>query len=144
MTEQQASAEEVIDWAVALENTGGDEALLLELIGPFLEEAQKHLSDMHFALSTQDCVLLNRAAHTLKGSLRIVGASSAMLLAEELESHFKSLADDQKLIKAGKADAAVITPSRLAAAFEEAPRMVNELEAQVSPVMAALKARLGP
>ena len=74
MTEQQTSSEQVIDWSVALENAGGDEALLLDLVGPFVEEAQERLSQIHQALKTQDYVLLNRAAHTLKSLLRTFGA----------------------------------------------------------------------
>ena len=53
MTEQQTSSEQVIDWSVALENAGGDEALLLDLVGPFVEEAQERLSEIHQALKTR-------------------------------------------------------------------------------------------
>ena len=142
MTEQQTSSEQVIDWAVALDNAGGDEALLLDLVGPFVEEAQERLSQIHQALKTQDYVLLNRAAHTLKSLLRTFGAPSAMLLAEKLEDHFAQLATDHRAIEKGHKDPSVITPERVAAIFADAPPMVAEFEPQLHRVLAAAKARL--
>jgi HPt (histidine-containing phosphotransfer) domain-containing protein len=144
MTEQQTSSEQVIDWAVALENAGGDEALLLDLVGPFVEEAQERLSEIHRALKTQDYALLNRAAHTLKSLLRTFGASSVMLVAQELEDHFVKLAEDRRAIDKGTKDPGVITPARIAAAFADAPRMVADFEPQVQRVIAAVKAHQGP
>jgi HPt (histidine-containing phosphotransfer) domain-containing protein len=143
MTEQQTSSEQAIDWTVALENTGGDESLAVELIGAFLEEAPERLSQLHQAIKVQDYVLINRAAHTLKSLLRTFGAPSKVL-AEQLEDHFGSLAADQRSIKKLEKDPSVITPSRIEAAFADAPRMVTELEPHVHRVIAALKARLGP
>ena len=143
MTEEQESTEGVINWSVALVNAGGDEALLLELINIFLEEVTKHLTDIHRALNEQDYVLLNRAAHTLKGSSRIFLASTLMERAQQLEYQFRELAEDHKAIGKGQKDASVITPSRIAVAFAEAPRMVAELEPQLDRVVAAMKARLG-
>ena len=142
MTEQQASSEEVINWAVALESTGGDEALLVDLIGPFIEEAQERLAHIHQALKTQDYVLANRSAHTLKSLLRTFGASSAMLLAEKLEDHFAKLATDGRDTEKGTKDPRIITPERIAATFADAPRMVVDLEPQVHRVLAAVKAHL--
>lgn len=142
MTEQQECSEQVINWSVALESTGGDEALLLDLIGPFVDEAQERLSHIHHALKEQDYVLLNRSAHTLKSLLRTFGASSVMALAEQLEDHFGELASDQRAIEKGTKDPSAITRSRIAAAFADAPRMVTELEPQLHRVIAAVKARL--
>ena len=143
MTEERESPEGVINWSVALENAGGDEALLLDLVNIFLEEAAKHVAEIHQALNEQDYVLLNRAAHTLKGSSRIFLASTLMERAQQLEYQFRELAEDHKDIGKGLKDASVITPSRIAAAFADAPRMVAELEPQVDRVVAAMKARLG-
>jgi HPt (histidine-containing phosphotransfer) domain-containing protein len=142
MTEQQTSSEQVIDWSVALENAGGDEDLLLDLIGPFIEEAHERLSHIHQALKTQDYVLINRATHTLKSLLRTFGASSTMLLAEQLEDHFGGLATDRRAIEKGTKDSSAISPERIAAAFADAPRMVAEFEPQLHRVLAAVKARL--
>ncbi len=144
MAEQQDSPEQVIDWSVALENTGGDEALLRELIGPFVEEANERLGHLRQALKEQDYVLLNRAAHTLKSLLRTFGASSIMTMAQQLEDHFGELAADRRAIDKGTKAASVITPERLAAAFADAPRMVSELEPQVQRVIAAVKAHTDP
>jgi HPt (histidine-containing phosphotransfer) domain-containing protein len=144
MTEQQTSSEQVIDWSVALENAGGDEALLLDLVGPFVEEAQERLAQIHQALKTQDYVLLNRAAHTLKSLLRTFGASSTMLVAQQLEDHFVKLAEDHRAIDKGTKDPSVLTPARIAATFADAPRMVADFEPQVQRVIAVVKARSGP
>ena len=144
MTEELQSPEQVIDWSVALDNTGGDKALLLELIGPFVEEAQERLSHLHQALKDQDYVLLNRAAHTLKSLLRTFGASSAMLVAQQLEDHFGELAADHRAIEKGTKEPSVITPERIAATFADAPRMVAEFEPRVHRVIAAVKAHQGP
>jgi HPt (histidine-containing phosphotransfer) domain-containing protein len=144
MTEQQACSEEVIDWAVALESTAGDEDLLVDLIGPFIEEAHERLAQIHQALHTQDYALINRAAHTLKSLLRTFGASSAMLVAQQLEDHFGGLAADGRDTEKGTKDPSVITPERIAATFAVAPQMVTELEPQVHRVLAAVKAHLKP
>ena len=143
MTEQPKKAEQVIDWSAALESTGGDEAMLIDLIGPFIEEAQERLAHIHQAIKSQDYVLLNRSAHTLKSLLRTFGASSVMVLAEELEAHFAPLAADRRAIEKGTLDPNVITPSRVVATFVDAPRMVTEFEPQLHCVIAAVKARLG-
>jgi HPt (histidine-containing phosphotransfer) domain-containing protein len=142
MTEERESPEGVINWSVALENAGGDDALLVDLVNIFLEEAAKHVSEIHRALNEQDYVLLNRAAHTLKGSSRIFQASTLMERAQQLEYQFRELAEDHKAIGKGLKDASVITPSRIAAAFAEAPRMVAELEPQLDRVIAAMRQRL--
>jgi HPt (histidine-containing phosphotransfer) domain-containing protein len=141
MTEQQASSEEVIDWAVALESAGGDESLLQELTNIALAESQERLSDIHVALLDQNVELIHRAAHTLKTLLKTFGAPSTVV-AEQLEHHFKEIANDDKEIRQGKKDPGVITPERLVAAFADAPRMVNELEPQLRLVIAAIQARL--
>ncbi|MCU0872234.1 MAG: Hpt domain-containing protein [Pirellulaceae bacterium] len=142
MTEKPTSSEQVVDWAAALKSTDGDEAMLIDLIPPFLEEAQERLSHIHDALNSQDYVLANRSAHTLKSLLRTFGASSAMLLAEQLEDHFGGLAADHRAIEKGTKDPSVITPERIAAVFADAPRMVAEFEPQLHRVLAAVKARL--
>jgi HPt (histidine-containing phosphotransfer) domain-containing protein len=137
------NADELIDWSVALQNAGGDESLLVEVFGLFLEEAQERLSHIHQALRDQDYVLLNRSAHTLKSLLRTVGAASAMASAEQLEFHFRELAEDRRKVEKGAPDAEAIAPSRIATAFAEAPRMVEEFEPRLERVITAVRERLG-
>lgn len=142
MTEKPKESDDpVLDWSVALQNAGGDESLLQELIDPFLEEAQQRLSHMHQALRDQDYVLLNRSAHTLKSLLRTFGALSAMSSAEELEFQFKELVEDRRKTEKGEPDAKAVTPSRIDAAFVDVPRMVKDFEPQLQRVMTAVRAR---
>jgi two-component system, sensor histidine kinase and response regulator len=76
----------LIDWSAALEATGDDEVLLAELIEVFLSEAPTLLKNIRTALDEGDGPLLRRAAHTLKGSLRIFGAAQGVELAQQLET----------------------------------------------------------
>lgn len=76
----------LVNWAVALDATGQDQALLDELVTVFLDEGPSLLRDIHTSLDKGDSVLLRRAAHTLKGSLRIFEATQGVALASQLES----------------------------------------------------------
>jgi len=143
MTEQKKDAGGVINWPAALDATGGDEALLVDLLNIFLEESMTLMSQIRQAIERQDYVLLNRAGHTLKGGLRIFESSEAIELARQLEFMARELAQDQKDVEKGSKDASVITPERIAAAFADAPRVMAELEPQLERVTAEMKARLG-
>ncbi len=77
---------EVINWTAALETAGNDEELLDELVGVFLGESTSLLKDIRSGLEAADCPLVRRAAHTLKGSLRLFDAKRGEELAFELES----------------------------------------------------------
>jgi HPt (histidine-containing phosphotransfer) domain-containing protein len=144
MTEQTKDAGGVINWSAALDATGGDEALLVDLLNIFLEESATLMTQIRQAIERQDYVLLNRAGHTLKGGLRIFESSKAIELARQLEFMARELAQDQKDVDKGSKDASVITPERIAAAFADAPRVVAELEPQLERVIAEMKTRLGP
>ncbi len=63
--------------AAALERVEGDRELLDELIGLFAEECPKNMAEVHRAFDIRDAHLLERLAHTIKGS-------SASLCAEEV------------------------------------------------------------
>src|SRR5262249_1839716 len=58
-----------IDWELALANVGGDEKLLQEIVDIFLVESPRLLHEIQQAISQGDARCLQRAAHTLKGSL---------------------------------------------------------------------------
>lgn len=83
----------MIDWSAALESTGGDEALLVDVIQAFQEEAPKLMAQMRQAIETGDQVLLHRASHTLKTSLLSLGAADSSQTAFSIEK----LARDQRL-----------------------------------------------
>lgn len=75
-----------LDRAVALERVGGDAALLREIVALFLEEYPILLREIRAALDAADPVRLERAAHTLKGSVGNFGAESAVQAALHLET----------------------------------------------------------
>jgi signal transduction histidine kinase/HPt (histidine-containing phosphotransfer) domain-containing protein len=71
--------------AAALKAVDGDAALLADVARIFLSESPRLLADMEGAISRTDAPLLRRAAHTIKGGLRMFGADSAYDLATRLE-----------------------------------------------------------
>jgi HPt (histidine-containing phosphotransfer) domain-containing protein len=75
----------VLDWQRALENTDGDEELLIELVGVFFDECPGMMGQIRAAIDERDAPALNRAAHSLKGSVRIFAATAATDAALELE-----------------------------------------------------------
>jgi len=74
-----------LDHAVALERLGGDEELLQEVAGLFLEEYPSLMSEIHEAVKAGNAHRVERAAHSLKGSVANFGAESAVQAALALE-----------------------------------------------------------
>ena len=74
-----------IDWISALEAAGNDQALLMDVIDAVLTEVPRFRHDITSALARSDAALLQRAAHSLKGSLAFLGAGSIVDLARRLE-----------------------------------------------------------
>jgi signal transduction histidine kinase/CheY-like chemotaxis protein len=86
-----------IDWQTALATAGGDQHLLAEMIGLFLVEGPKLAGEIRSSAASGDANTLRRAAHTLRASLRYIGAEAAAARAGELEQQsattdFQSLA----------------------------------------------------
>ncbi|MCH5374928.1 MAG: response regulator, partial [Planctomycetes bacterium] len=106
----------VINWNTALEMAGDDEKLLDELVGVFLVEGPKHLRDIRSGVEQADSPLVRRAAHTLKGSLRIFDVSRG----EELAYRIECLGEKGTLDGVGE--------------------LLDELEAYMERVVAELKA----
>ena len=77
---------DALDWQGALDQVGGNEALLGELAGLFVTEYGKHIEEMKRAIRHGDGTLLRRAAHTLKGSAAVFHAEPAMEAALRLET----------------------------------------------------------
>lgn len=63
------SRQPVLDQAAVLARVGGDAELLKELVGLFLAECPKLLSEMREAVARGDAKALARAAHALRGSV---------------------------------------------------------------------------
>ena len=74
------------DLTTALNYVGGDRELLDELLGIFAEDAPVRIEAMRRAIGGGDTPELMREAHTLKGALKVIGATSAAGLAQSLEA----------------------------------------------------------
>jgi CheY-like chemotaxis protein/HPt (histidine-containing phosphotransfer) domain-containing protein len=75
-----------LDEAAALAYAGGDRQLLGELLGIFLADCPGQLQALRDAAAGSDPAALMRAAHTLSGSLRVLGATAAAEFVGRLEA----------------------------------------------------------
>ena len=73
------------EWESALENVGGDGAMLRELAEIFFVECPKLMEQIREHIASADGPELRRAAHTLKGSAHVFGAEEAADAAHRLE-----------------------------------------------------------
>ena len=71
--------------ALALERVGGDEELLREIAGLFLEDYPSLMTKIEHAVAAHDAHNLERAAHSLKGSIANFGSEAAYQAALDLE-----------------------------------------------------------
>jgi signal transduction histidine kinase/CheY-like chemotaxis protein len=90
----------VIFWDVdaTLERLGGDEELLYEVLGIFLEEVPRHMASLRRAIAERDPGAIEGLAHTLKGELSYLGIAEVSQRAREMEelgqtSQFPSAAE---------------------------------------------------
>lgn len=74
-----------LDLSLAKENVDGDETLLMDLFSSMLTEIPQLLTELGTALEKQDRDALRAAAHTLKSTVAIVGATYTASLSAELE-----------------------------------------------------------
>jgi HPt (histidine-containing phosphotransfer) domain-containing protein len=86
------AADRPVDLAVALRWLGGDQQLLRELVGIFVDDGPKRLEALRAAMSAADAQQLEQIAHSLKGSAAILGAvrlqESALALEESAHDGF--------------------------------------------------------
>jgi len=75
----------VVDWKVAQDYAQGDEHFLRAVVDACGEEGPELLRQLRHALRTRDAALMQRAGHTLKGSLQYFGADATAALARQLE-----------------------------------------------------------
>jgi len=78
-------SEQVFDMTKALENVGGDMDLLKEIIEIFLEDYPNQMKQIQEGISSGDAVVLEHAAHSLKGSVANFAAKRAYDAAYRLE-----------------------------------------------------------
>lgn len=76
---------EIIDDAYLHEVTGGDEGFKQEILYQFLQASSRLLAEVNDCLQSGDWSNFIRAAHTLKGSARTIGANSFAEAAAALE-----------------------------------------------------------
>ncbi|MGE5193127.1 MAG: Hpt domain-containing protein [Deltaproteobacteria bacterium] len=74
-----------IDWGTVLEDLGGDESLLRELVEAFVAQYPAALEEIRQALYREDLGGVARAAHKLKGSVSNFGLGPAYEAAMGLE-----------------------------------------------------------
>jgi two-component system, sensor histidine kinase and response regulator len=79
------SASMVVDWETALDRVGGNEELLSDLAKLFLEESSRMLSAVQQAVERKNASELQRAAHSMKGSVATFSAQHAFDAALKLE-----------------------------------------------------------
>src|SRR5205807_1356747 len=93
----------IMDFTAALHYVGGDRALLDELLGIFVEDAPVRMDAIRKAIAGGEATELTREAHTLKGALKVIGATTAAGLAQGLEA----LARDGNMSEADKLSTAL-------------------------------------
>ncbi|HKX62839.1 MAG TPA: Hpt domain-containing protein, partial [Verrucomicrobiae bacterium] len=79
-------AAHIFDRAAALERVDGDAGLLREVTALFLEDTPSLLRKIREGIASQNSQAVERASHTLKGSVSNFGAKSVQELASQLES----------------------------------------------------------
>jgi CheY-like chemotaxis protein len=94
-----ADEKEALDRDKILEQTGGNEETLKEIVELFAAESAKLMKRIRDAITSEDASELQRAAHTLKGSIRIFGAERPAAAALRLET----MGRDKNLLDAEQA-----------------------------------------
>ena len=77
--------EAIIDWDAALEQMGGSEGTLRDMIPPFIEETGELLSELREAIGQQHMAEVLRLAHTIKGTAFCFAAEPTAAAALRLE-----------------------------------------------------------
>jgi CheY-like chemotaxis protein len=75
----------LLDKAAALANLGGDENVLAEVAHIFLVECSRLMSELREAIHRNNALALERAAHSMKGSIGTFAAQKAYETARRLE-----------------------------------------------------------
>ena len=84
-TEEVNVDAKVFDYETALAMIDGDQELFQELATLFISESSGLLNQIHDALAQRDAKALERAAHSLKGSVGAFRAEPTRLVAQQLE-----------------------------------------------------------
>ena len=84
-TASDAPADAVLDLEAALSWLGGDADLLARIAGAFLEQSPEQLAEIRGAVRSGEAQVLERAAHSLKGSAANFGAELLRQAAYDVE-----------------------------------------------------------
>ncbi len=117
MHERQTESPEVFDRRQAVDATCGDPELLREIVGIFLEDCPRMIGDLRKAIASSNSEASRRAAHTLKGSVAVLGANAVAAAAKEVEQH----------ARAGNLSAAAAAFARVEAEVERLVPVLKEL-----------------
>lgn len=75
-----------IDWSLALESVQDDQELLKQVVQAFLSECPAQLQQLKDAITAGDAKTAHRMAHTIRGGLAMLGATTSERQAREIES----------------------------------------------------------
>lgn len=91
----------LLDVKGALDRLEGDRELFEDIARLFADECPKSISEIRSALDSADFVLLERLAHTLKGSSASMGAESVrqIALGLEMSSRARDLPTSKKMVE---------------------------------------------
>jgi len=94
----------LLDWTKALQNADGDEELLIELAGVFIDACPEMMQQVRAAIDGRNAQELQRTAHSLKGSAHLFAASEAGAAAFRLEemgaeNNFRDVEDGWNLLR---------------------------------------------
>jgi CheY-like chemotaxis protein len=84
--DDQSTSGVPIDLNAALRTVEGDDGLLTELIATFQQDYPSHMTALREAFSQHNASQLERSAHSLKGAVVALGATTAYTLAAALET----------------------------------------------------------
>jgi CheY-like chemotaxis protein len=85
LDDRDETSGQALDLSTALAATGGDEALMRDVLEAMAAEIPMRLRELEQALSASDAPSAQRAAHTIKGTMRLFPHSPVRALAENIE-----------------------------------------------------------
>jgi two-component system, sensor histidine kinase and response regulator len=91
----QACSDRLVNWQAALAATNGDVEILRSVVDAVLVEAPGLLEQLQSALEKRDQESFQRAAHTIKGTMRAFEVETVIQLAAELEEKGRTGEIDQ-------------------------------------------------
>jgi two-component system sensor histidine kinase/response regulator len=86
----EGAENEVLNKAEALARAGGSRTLLCRVLQVFHQNVPAMWAEIQTSVANRDMAAIQRSAHTLKGSVGVIGAKEATAAARELEALAKS------------------------------------------------------